>query len=65
VGAKGIQKSRFFIIRLMSPTTRWSLGLARIDRFPSARAPNSMRPAQRATTPSVTSSSATRSSMRS
>ncbi len=65
VGANGIQKSRFLIIRLMSGTTRWSVGLARMERLPSARAPNSMRPAQRATTPSETSSSAIRSSIRS
>src|SRR2546421_730572 len=38
-------------------------GLARIDRLPRARAPNSMRPAHRATTPSLTSRSAIFSSM--
>src|SRR5260370_1222297 len=48
----------------MSPTTRWSAGFARMERLPSARAPNSMRPAQRATTPSAASSSAIFSSMR-
>src|SRR5437762_1690517 len=48
----------------MRPTTRWSAGFARIERLPRARAPNSMRPAQRATTPSATSSSAIRSSRR-
>src|SRR5262250_2339416 len=48
----------------MRSTTRWSDGFARIERLPSARAPNSMRPVQRATTPSETSNSAIRSSTR-
>ena len=48
-GAKGIQKSRCLIKRLIVCTTEGRLGSAKIERFPSALAPNSIRPEQRAT----------------
>ena len=49
-GAKGIQKSLFLIIALIFSILDQSAGLVRIERFPRARAPHSIRPENLATT---------------
>ena len=62
-GANGIQKSRALIASLITRTTTGSEGLARIDRLPRARAPNSSRPLKRATTFPSANRRATRGSI--
>src|SRR5262245_13597989 len=49
-GANGIQKSRCLIILLITGTILRSLASASIERFPRARAPNSIGPLHLATT---------------